>query len=95
MDGIGKTRSNARILKDDEMRHFSMKEDTSKQFIHFTSRVNNDTVFSFGYQFDTSGILVLKKDDLRWTYQRKYNSTAPFKLNQQPFVWISVSPRNY
>lgn len=91
---INNTQS-VRVLKDEEMQHFSMKEDTSKQTFYLITRAVNDTAYSFNYQFDTSGILVLKMDDQQWTYHRKYNNAAAFKLNQQPFEWISESPRSY
>jgi hypothetical protein len=84
-----------RVLKDENLQHFSMKSDSSDHLLHLTSRVTGDTVYSFGYQFDTAGVLILSKDGQQWTYQRKYNDAAAFKLNQQPFEWISQYPRNY
>lgn len=84
-----------RVLKDENLQHFSMKTDSSDHLLYLTSRATGDTAYSFGYRYDTAGVLILSKDGQQWKYQRKYNDAAAFKLNQQPFEWVSEAPRNY
>lgn len=84
-----------RIVKDDEMQHLRMTTDSSEHSLQLISRVGSDTMFTFNFQYAPTGVLVLKKNDSQWKYKRVYDNTSSFKLNQQPFEWISQYPRNY